>query len=310
MKKKFLSAILALVLTVGTCSVAIAADTGGAATDKIKSHGTIVYEDANGEVMIKSQDLYMLAEQLDQLRSNVAQQLERIHTFFTAGQGTALKNGGRIRVTYTQPSGMDFVDPLTLDLNTLVEGIAASQRIPSDVREYGYSAGTKLYQKADGSLTTDRGTENLPELHIREATAENLSAGTAAWVKGELILGTGKDNQTYMEKGESAASSGSTGNPGGPGDLSNVFLNFNKVGGWMAGFNDAIPYTFTPGKSLLIVLDGPLDGTFDGANPPDSSVVGQYFSMFYWQNNPHSSIRLKVENAFGGYNDTLLLKEW
>lgn len=200
MKKKIISAVTALVLTIGTCSVAMAADQGGATTDKLQSHGTIVYESGDDEVVINSLDLYMLAEQIDQVRVNVVEQLGEMHTFFTAGQGTALKNGGQIGITYTKPSGKDFVDPLTLDLRTLVEGIAASQRISSDVRDYGYSAGTKLYQKTDGSLTTDRGTENLPELHIREATPENLSAGTAAWVKGELILGTGKDNQTYMEK--------------------------------------------------------------------------------------------------------------
>lgn len=78
----------------------------------------------------------------------------------------------------------------------------------------------------------------------------------------------------------------------------------------MGGFDGTIPYSFTPGKSLLIVLDGPLKGTLDGANLPDSAVIGRYFSMFYWQCNPHSSIKLKVQAAHSGFNNTLLVKEW
>lgn len=303
MKKKIISAIMALVLTLGTCSVAMAADKSGTTAEKLKSHGTIVYG-ANEDVVMSSLDLYMLADQVDQVRLNVTEQLEKMHTYFTAGQGTALKTGGRIGVAYTEPSGKDLVDPLTLDLKTLVEGIAASQRFSSDVRDYGYPAGTRLYQKADGSLTTDRGSENLPELQIKKAKPENLSAGTAAWVQGELILGTGKDNQTYMEKGEAAASSS------GSGDLSNVFINFNTVGGWMGGFKGEIPYAFTPGKSLLLVFDGPLKATCDGANMPDSAVTGRYFTLFYWQNNPHTKIKVSVQNPHSGYNDTLLVKEW
>ncbi len=304
MKKKIISAAAVLVLTIGTCSAAMASDTGGPITGRLKSHGAIVYEDADSEVVINSLDLYMLAEQADQTRANVAKQLGKMHTFFTTGQGTALKNGGRIGVSYTEPSGKDFVDPLTLDLNTLVEGIAASQRFSSDVRDYGYPAGTILYQKADGTMTTHRGTENLPELHIKMAKPENLSAGTAAWVNGELILGTGTDNQTYMEKGKSAAAAD------GAGNLGSIFQNFNTVGGWMGGFHGTLPYTFTPGKSVLMVFDGPLDATFDGANLPDSAVTGTMFSMFYWQNNQHPSIKVKVQSPQAGFNAILLLKEW
>lgn len=313
MKKKLISAVTAIVLTIGTCSVAMAAEKGGATADGLKSHGTIIYEGAEEEVEINSADLYMLAEQIDQIRINVAAQLGKLNTFFTTGKGAALKNGGRVGITHTRPYGNDYVDPLDIDFDTLVEGIAASQHISSDVEDYGYSAGTRLYQRTDGSLATDRGGENLPELFIKPAAPENLSAGTAAWVKGKLILGTGEDNQTYMKKGEASVPSGDTGSTSGTGvtgDLSSIFLNFNTVGGWMAGFDGAIPYTFTPGKSLLIILDGPLDGTFGGGNQPDSSVTGQSFSMFYWKSNPNSSIQLKVESAHGGYNDVLLVKEW
>lgn len=36
---------------------------------------------------------------------------------------------------------------------------------------------------------------------VTAASEENLSAGTAAWVNGTLLLGTGGDNQSYYENG-------------------------------------------------------------------------------------------------------------
>lgn len=310
MKKKIISAVTAIALTIGTCSVAVAAEKEGATTDNLKSHGAIVYEAAGEEVEINSLDLYMLADQIDQIRINVAGQLGKINTFFTTGPGTPLKNGGRVGITHTRPYGNDYVDPLTIDFDTLVEGIAVSQHISSDVKDYGYPSGTRLYQREDGSLTTDRGGESLPDLSIKPAAADNLSAGTAAWVEGRLILGTGKDNQSYMQKGVDSVPSGDADDTGSSGRPGSDFLDFTRVGEWMGGFNGEIPYTFTPGKSLLIILDGPLDGTIDGKNLPDSSYTGRTLSMYYWHNNPYSSISIKVAAAQSGFNDIMLVKEW
>lgn len=304
MRKRMIAAVMALVLTWGTCSVAIAADKEGATSDSLKSHGTIVYEDEDSEVVINSLDLYMLADRIDQIRVNVADQLGNLHTYFTTGQGVTLKTDGHIGITHRTPSGKDYVDPLTVNFDTLLEGIAASQWIPTDVEDYGYSDNTRLYRKADGSLTTHGNEDGLTEIRIREATADNLSAGTAAWVNGRLLLGTGKDNSSYMEKGQDSASGDSSGSMNG------VFQDFNTVGGWMGNFDGDLPYTFTPGKSLLMVLDGPLKPVFDGANLPDSAVTGRYCSMYYWENNPHSSIKVAIAGSQAGYNATLLVKEW
>lgn len=46
--------------------------------------------------------------------------------------------------------------------------------------------------------TNGSGTEKI---NVASATADNLSAGTAAWVNGSLILGTGSDNKSYYNKG-------------------------------------------------------------------------------------------------------------
>lgn len=306
MRKRIISAVLALALTFGTCSVAMAANKGGATSDSLKSHGTIVYEDSDSEVIINSLDLYMLADQVDQIRLNVVDQLRSLHTYFTAGQGVPLKTDGKIGITHKAPFGTDYVDPLTIDFDTLLEGIAASQWVPTDVKDYGYSGGTRLYRRADGSLTTYGSGDDLTEIFIREATADNLSAGTAAWVNGRLLLGTGKDNSAYMEKGENAGSASGSGSE----NLDGVFQNFTVTGGWMGGLNGDIPYDFTPGKSLLIVFDGPLVPTYDGNNLPDTTVAGRYFHLSYWKNNANSTIKVKVPEGSSGYNDRLLVKEW
>lgn len=304
MRKRMIFAVAALVLTAGICSTAMAAEKEGATSKSLKSHGSIVYEDADSEVEINSLDLYMLADQIDQIRVNVANQLRSLHTYFTTGKGVALKTDGRIGITHTAPSGKNYVDPLTIDFDTLLEGIAASQWVPTDVKDYGYSDGTRLYRKADGSLTTYGSGDDLTEIRIREATADNLSAGTAAWVNGRLLLGTGKDNSSYMEKGQDSASGDDTGGMG-----SSLF-DFYEVEGWMGGFHGEIPYSFTPGKSLLILIDGPLDPVFDGANLPDASMTKRECSMFYWENNPHSAIKVKIPDGVGGANANMLIKEW
>lgn len=214
MSKKILSVILMLVLTLGTCGVAAAADRGGATRSSLKSHGAIEYRKGNDKVVINSEDLYMLADQIDQVKLGVANQLGAMHTYFTAGDGISLDSDWQTSVTHTRPAVADRIDPMSVNFDTLLEGIAASQSVSSDVTAYGYSPGTKLYKSADGVLTTDGSAEGAEQISIVAATAENLSAGTAAWVNGRLILGTGGDNRAYFDRGgESVDTPGSTDTP-------------------------------------------------------------------------------------------------
>lgn len=114
-----------------------------------------------------------------------------------------------ISITHTRPSKTDFVDPVSVNFDTLLEGIAASQSVSSDVTDYGYSPGTKLYKSANGELTTNGSAEGAEQISVAAATADNLSAGTVAWVDGRLILGTGGDNRAYFDKGMEESNSGS-----------------------------------------------------------------------------------------------------
>ena len=202
MKKKILSVMLVMTLLIGICGVAVAADTKvGATRNSLKSYGSIEYRKGDDKVVINADDLYMLADQIDQVKLDVADQLEEMNTYFTAGDGIALSTDKDINVTHSEPSGSDMINPLSVNFDTMLEGIAASQSVSTDVTDYGYSPGTKLYTSADGSLTTDESEEGATQVTITAATAENLSAGTVAWVNGELILGTGGDNKTYHELG-------------------------------------------------------------------------------------------------------------
>lgn len=201
MRKRIVSAILVLTVAFGTCGAVWAAENqDAAAAEELSSYGRITYQNGKDAVVIDSRDFYKLEGRINMLKQGVADQLEKIHTYFTTGDGVSVKTDADIRVVHTEPSGDTAVDPLSIDFGTLLEGIAASQFVPSDVTAYNYPAGTELYKNADGMLTTDGSEKGAVKIGVTAASEENLSAGTAAWVDGHLVLGTGQDNKSYLEK--------------------------------------------------------------------------------------------------------------
>ena len=136
MKKKIISVLIIAMMVTGTCSSALAADTKGEATrDNLKSYGAIEYRKGSDKVIIHSDDLYMLADQIDQVKVDVSDQLEAMNTYFTAGDGIDLSTDRYISVTHTRPPRADFVDPLSINFDTLLEGIAASQSVSPNVTD-------------------------------------------------------------------------------------------------------------------------------------------------------------------------------
>lgn len=250
MKKRILSIILALALTIGTCSITVAAERGGATRNSLKSYGSIEYHKGNDKVIINSEDLYMLADQIDQVKLEVADQLEAMNTYFTAGDGISLDTDRYISVTHTRPSRADFVDPVSVNFDTLLEGIAASQSVSSDVSDYGYSPGTKLYKGANGELTTNSSEEGAKQISVSAATANNLSAGTVAWVNGRLILGTGGDNKAYFDSGYSSGEDNKTDEPSTPSEPSDGF----GTGGEENTIKIKGTYTFQEDMDLCYLL--------------------------------------------------------
>lgn len=181
MKKKCLLVMLVFALISGTYSIALAADEKGGATGReLKSYGKIAYQNGEDKVVIDSEDFKILADRLDLFKRGISDQLNAINTYFTTEEGISLGTGTDIHVTHTRPSEEKLVDPLGIDFDTLLEGVAASQSVPSDVSA---------------------------------AVAGNLSAGTAAWVDGHLILGTGADNQSHYQKGYEEGAAAGSGKP-------------------------------------------------------------------------------------------------
>lgn len=210
MRKKLLSFMVVMTLTLSVCMTALAeGETGatppiqehGGTASELKSYGRIVYQKGTESMKIDSDDLYMLADQIDQVKLDVTDQLEALNTFFSTGEGIVLSTSEDINVVHATPAEEEAVDPLDVNFDTLLEGIAVSQSVSPDVTAYGYPAGTELYKNASGVLTTNGSEKGAEKIDVTAATADNLSAGTAAWVNGNLILGTGGDNKSYYDQG-------------------------------------------------------------------------------------------------------------
>lgn len=200
MKKKVLFVIVVAAIMVNTCMVAMAADGPGVTKNGLSSKGAICYQEGQETVIIDSDDLYMLADRLDQFKAGVVEQLGAMHTYLSKDSaGVSLAGNDSVYAGHQKPSQQNEVDPLTLDFGVILQGVAASQSIPLDPSAYGLASGTTLYKGKDGKLTTNQTSETTP-VEIKAATAANLSAGTAAWVDGELLLGTGEDMAVMYEK--------------------------------------------------------------------------------------------------------------
>lgn len=202
MKKKIISMTFLLSILFSTCMVAFAEDDNTPYAEtaaKLKSSGAIIYQNGTDSVVIDSNDLYILADTLDQFKYSIYSQMAEMNTYLTTeDMGIDLTTSNDIRVAHSAPE--DIVDPLSINFETLVEGMAASQSIPHTPFEYGYEEDVKLYKTTAGLLTTDA-SDGIEMIEIEGSTADNLSAGAAAWVDGELILGTGADNKAFYDQG-------------------------------------------------------------------------------------------------------------
>lgn len=168
--------------------------------NQIKSDGIIDY--AGGTVILDASDLKYLADEIDTLEASykmlTAQALGKIGTYF------------RPDATLTYES--EEAAPLevcveNLSFDKIREGILQSQSVAHLAAKQAVNgAGEALFyvnEEAQDNKRLDEITTNANDypLMIQAACAENLSAGTAAWVDGKLIIGNGADNQAYYNKG-------------------------------------------------------------------------------------------------------------
>lgn len=224
--KRVISVMLILGMLSSVCLVATASGSTAATKSSLRSRGAIRYQEGGESVVIDSADLYTLADRLDVFKVRVAEQLGVMGTYLSKdGNGTPLVSEDGVYAVHQKPASGE-ADPLSLSFETILEGIAVSQSISANPSDYGMRSDTKLYKDASGKLCTNA-QEGAEEICIQAATAENLSAGTAAWVNGKLILGTGGDNQTYHDLGCQEGSGGQ--GPENVGDVNKVrVINMNN----------------------------------------------------------------------------------
>lgn len=138
---------------------------GIARKSRLNSKGIIDY--ANGTVVIDSSDFGYLADEIDMLESAYkANMVSALHAM-----GTSFLADGSISHE-TANEGIPEEGAVRLSFDTIISGILQSQSV-----------------------------DHLAEQGIAGAVEDNLSKGTAAWVNGNLIIGSGADNDAYYKQG-------------------------------------------------------------------------------------------------------------
>ena len=146
----------------------------------------------------------------------VADGLKNVGTYFT-GEGTndytnnataqqksVTYNNGASAISNSENS--DFINTDNIPFSTLMDAVSHSQDIPEAVKQTQATneAGEYLYYEDETAsiardLTKVSTTNTGYPVYYGAVKPENLSAGSAAWVNGELILGTGSDNNAYYD---------------------------------------------------------------------------------------------------------------
>ena len=192
-RKQFFLTTGAICVTtaIGLISMNVLADTPSRAAN-LKSKGIFSY--GNGQAVIDSSDLTYLADEIDLLektyKTKIASSLGNVSTFFD-------ENGDTVR---TVPQA-EIYDASVMPFSSLTEAISSSQKIYNEGTPYTNESGEQCYKIPDGSITMDGETDGAEAVNISSAYAENLSAGAAAWVDGELIIGNGATNKEYYNLG-------------------------------------------------------------------------------------------------------------
>ncbi|MBR5579307.1 MAG: hypothetical protein IKW28_09985 [Lachnospiraceae bacterium] len=195
--KRILIAALVLGMVLGIDSQALAA----ARRENIKSKGSIDFKE--GSVVLDSKDLLYLADEVDSLEANyktgIVNSLNTIGTYFRQ-DGTIIYHQEDNQVKTEE-------EKIRLSYSGLLQAIKQSQSLSmlAGVQATNENGENLFYSSQEASdrkqhLETNTTDTGLP-LYYKEATADNLSEGCAAWVNGVLIKGNGSDLKSMKEIG-------------------------------------------------------------------------------------------------------------
>ena len=167
----------------------------------LKSTGSINFE--NGAVYVTASDLIYLADEIDNLENTYKRTsidaLNDIGTFFLSDGTTVNDSAGNVIDTDEEKSGVAF--------GKIIEGIKKSQSVDSLLQTQATDKEGNLLFYETEEAQTNKDVHSMTTIDTgfpvfyQPANTNNLSAGTAAWVGGNLIKGNGADNASYYEQG-------------------------------------------------------------------------------------------------------------
>lgn len=223
MKNKTISkktVVTAAILLAAVFALPVYAEGTGGRRGALKSEGIIEYTDGEHRVLIDSRDIYYLADEIDNLETaaklGTLQAIQALPDA-AASAGLAGKNAADIpSITFADLNGAIRASQQSASAPTAAEILsgkvtwANGRKITGTMRNNGATGASNL--NAGGSYTIPAGyttggtvtTASLASQTAATATAANISSGKKAWVNGQLITGTGADNDAFYEQGRTA----------------------------------------------------------------------------------------------------------
>lgn len=199
--KKLKIVVLMVLCMLGMCVPMMVFAQGSGRRGNISSKGKINF--GNGAVVLDSADLFYLADSIDELENTY-----KITTIDALnGIGTYFRNDGSV----TNDAGINETDTdeekRNLSFGSIKAGILQSQSVVSlsQIQAVNRDGNALFYLDQDAAnnhnlLRTTTQDTGLAVFY-QPVTAENLTAGTAAWVDGHLIRGNGGDNTSSYAQG-------------------------------------------------------------------------------------------------------------
>lgn len=183
--KRVLALVSVLTFMSGTTFVVVAAN------HTWRSSGNVVY-DENGQqnVLFNKEDLDYLDNRIDEIENNT--------TLIKESFANNLNSWSTDKTLNSTSTATEIEEVLNYIKSTPQEGEQCTD-----------SSGNLCYLKPDGSVTTTVSEAATDEngspiaLYYSKATSDSMSAGTVAWVDGQVIVGNGENNKSYYNRGYS-----------------------------------------------------------------------------------------------------------
>lgn len=217
-KKK--NVVTAAIVLVSILALPVYAEGAGGRRGGLKSEGIIEYADGEHGVLIDSGDLYYLADEIDSLETaakwGTLQAIQALPDA-AASAGLAGKTAADIpNITFSALNGairssqQSASAPAAAEILSGKTAWANGRKITGSMRNNGATGASNLIAGRSYSIPagyTTGGTVTTASLASQTAAtaaAANISSGKTAWVNGQLVTGTGADNNSSYEQGRAA----------------------------------------------------------------------------------------------------------